>query len=129
MKVFLLVMVATCLLLGCKKEHVSAGLFGKWELRKVYGGIAGFDSTYNAGNGRILQLGSDSTYTQFQGGKMSRQGTYQVTKQANVNGDGDSYISFDHNDYSQPLKLAGTTLTIGVDVTDQIASQYQKLPD
>jgi len=35
---------------------VSAGLVGKWELRRVHGGLAGLDSTLVKGNGTFFSL-------------------------------------------------------------------------
>ena len=48
---------------SCEKGGtVAPGFFGKYELRRQYGGLYYRDSTYKAGNGTVYQFNSDSTY-------------------------------------------------------------------
>jgi hypothetical protein len=128
MKTFILVIVAACCLMACKKSaSISPGLFGKWELRSMVGGIAGFDSTYAAGNGRIYQFNSDSTYKQFNKSKLLAQGVFHIVKNTNPNANSIVEIQFDHNTSGEFFSLQGTQLTIGQDVDDGIAMSYAKI--
>ena len=127
MRPALLFILVLFILLSCKKsEPVSPGLFGKWELRRMYGGFAGFDSVYKAGNGRIFQLNSDSSYTQFNKGKAINEGTFHI--RANAPGVTPVVeILFDNTISGEPFVFSGTSMTIGEDFDDSIASDYQKI--
>jgi hypothetical protein len=83
MKAFILLPVVVILLLfSCTKgEKSSSVLFGKWEVRKAYGGnINPPDSTYVSGNGNIMQFNSDSTYIAYTNHKQSAQGVFHIYK-------------------------------------------------
>jgi hypothetical protein len=124
-----LIIIATCFfLMACKKsEPISPGLFGKWELRRMYGGLAGFDSTYKAGNGRIYQFNRDSTYKHFTMNKQDAQGVYHIKKNNNPFANSVDEIIFDNNIYGDPFSLNGTKLTIGTAIADGIAMDYVKI--
>ncbi|HVW13633.1 MAG TPA: hypothetical protein VHB54_07430 [Mucilaginibacter sp.] len=112
---------------ACRKDHnVSPGLFGKWELRRVYGGFAYFDSTYKAGNGNIYQFGSDSTYKLFIKNKLNAQGMFNVVKLI-YGGSVSSGIVFNYTENPEPFVFTGTKITIGTSNDDGIASEYQKI--
>jgi hypothetical protein len=128
MKTCLLIIVAAFLMLGCKKStSVSPSLFGKWELRRQYGGFGGFDSTYKAGNGRIYQFNRDSTYKHFTMNKQDAQGVYHIKKSNNPLANSVDEIIFDNNIYGDPFSLNGTKLTIGTVIADGVAMDYVKI--
>ena len=134
MKILLSILVAICCLTACKKgESLSPGIFGKWELRRVYGGFGYRDSTYKAGNGTIYQFNSDSTYKYFINGKLSTQGVFHYKKHSIQIGDTffDALILGDDTSgnitYDNLVSLKGATMTLGTTITDGIASDYQKI--
>jgi hypothetical protein len=129
-KTFLLALIAASCLLACKKGAVvSPGLFGKWELRHSYGGLAGFDSVYKAGNGTIYQFNSDSTYKHFTKNKLDAQGNFHIKKYNNPSENSISLymIFFGDDTYGDAFSMKGDTITIGITVTDGIASDYKKI--
>ncbi|HTK19509.1 MAG TPA: hypothetical protein VL442_08355 [Mucilaginibacter sp.] len=108
---------------ACKKGNsISPNLFGKWELRRTYGGFGGMDSVYKAGNGNILQFNRDSTYKRFEANKLVSQGAFHIKKYSPGYG-----IFFDNTTYGDAFEMKGTTITIGTTVTDGVASDYQKV--
>jgi len=129
-KAFLLVLIVGCCLLACKKgTMVSPGLFGKWELRHSYGGLAGYDSVYKAGNGNIYQFNSDSTYKHFAANNLLSEGVFHIKHYNNpaANSISEYMIFFDNNTYGDAFSMKGTTITLGTTVTDGIAADYQKI--
>ena len=115
---------------GCKKGNsVSPTLFGKWELRHSYGGLAGFDSVYKAGNGNILQFNSDSTYKRYEAKKLVSSGVFHIKRYNNPtqNTISEYMIFFGNTTYGDAFYMKGTTITIGTTVADGIASDYQKI--
>src|SRR5437588_10132955 len=98
MRKILLVIVVCFGMLACKKSaSVSAGIFGKWELRRQYGGYGGFDSTYRGSNGRIYQFNRDSTYKKLSNGKLIMQGVFHILKINYPSGSSIMEIRFDNN--------------------------------
>jgi hypothetical protein len=134
MRRVLLVMVVLSGMLACKKsgqvspKPVSAGLFGKWELRKEYGGFSFRDSDYKAGNGNIYQFNSDSSYQYYLKGKLNRQGVFHIISHYVESGDLFKEILIDNEGY-RPFSMDGTSLTIGTSANDDIADDYQKIQD
>jgi hypothetical protein len=130
MKTFLLIIVAACTMLACKKnDQVSPGFFGKYELRMILAGYGGHDSTFAAGNGRIYQFNSDSTYKHFTNNKVDRQGTFHIKIYNNPseNSIATKVIFFDNSVYGEPLYLADTKLSIGTTANDGREEDYQKI--
>jgi len=129
--IILLTLIAVGALACTKSAPVTPGLFGKWELRHSYGGLAGFDSVYKAGNGNILQFNSDSTYKRFEANKPAATGVFHIKHYNNPteNSISEYTISFDNNNYEEPFHMKGTTITIGTTITDQVASDFQKISD
>ena len=83
MKTFIFAAVAILLLFSCKKKHtptpLSSGLFGSWEVRRVYNGnILPADSIYKPGNGDIVRLNADSTYIKYTNGVPSSNGVFHT---------------------------------------------------
>lgn len=107
---------------------VTPGLFGKWEMRLKMGSIAGFDSTFKAGNGRILQFKSDSTYAQYSKNRLVNQGTFHI-RPSDFPSPGSKSISFDGSDYADVFILKGDSLQIGMDFDDGIETRYVKISD
>lgn len=128
-KILLLTFIVVCAL-ACKKgTPVTPGLFGKWELRRSYGGFLGSDSVYKAGNGNILQFNSDSTYKRYEAKKLTSTGVFHIKHYNNPAGNSISeyMMFFDNTTYGDAFYFKGTTITIGTTVTDGVASDYQKI--
>ena len=128
MREFLLLMIGGCFL-GCKKsDPISPGLFGKWELRRQTGGIAGIDSSYNSGNGNIIQFNSDSTFKHYVKGKLDLQGIFHYKKNGYVLGQA-VYDELDFNDSGFPIAVTvnGDKMIMGLNVDDGMTAQYQKI--
>jgi hypothetical protein len=115
-------------LISCKKnEPVSPGLFGKWELRRKYGGLAGMDSVYKVGNGDIVQFNSDSTYAHYEKRKLANTGVFHIKVLYIPDADGVMEIYFNSTDYGSRFTFNGTKMTIGEDFDDGIATDYEKI--
>ena len=129
MKTFLLIFIAACCLLSCKKSSISSGLVGKWELRRQYGGLAAYDSVYKAGNGTIFQFNRDSTYKAYNKGTLYSQGNFHI-KIVGYNSTTSFYgaVLFDNvNLGTEAISLDDTKLTLGTTVTDGLAADYAKI--
>jgi hypothetical protein len=128
MRTFLLIIVAACCLLSCKKsESLTPGLFGKWELRRSYGGFSYRDSTYKAGNGTFYQFNKDSTYKYYIKNKQNEQGTFSIRKQYYSPGNPYQEIVFNNNMYGELITINGPRLTLGTSASDGIAVEYEKI--
>jgi len=131
MKKFLFVIAALSVLAACKKNGTpspKASLFGKWELRRVHGGISPLDSTFAKGNGTAFQFNSDSTYVHFFRGTVNANGVYHIVKKGYQTGS-QFYdeVTFDTNISGDPIVLSGTNLTIGTLVADGFEYDYEKI--
>jgi len=126
MKNLLIILLAIISLVSCKKVVLTPGLIGKWELRSKLGSIIGFDSVFTAGNGRVLEFRGDSTYLQYNKGRLLQQGKYHIIN-TNYPSANSLSITFDNGDYQQYLNLTGTNLQIGMDANDGVESHYQKI--
>jgi hypothetical protein len=126
MKRVLLFVTIICVLAACKKTVVAPGLFGKWELRRTYGGFAYSDSTYKAGNGHIFQFSSDSSYKQFSNNTVTAQGKFHIVKLV-YGGSTSSGIVFSDSENPEPFTFDGTKFTLGSSFDDGIASDYKKI--
>jgi len=128
MKRILLIVFVACAASACKKTGMSPGLVGKWELRHTMGSFIGFDSTFKAGNGRVLKFGSDSSYQQYNKGKLVNQGKFHIRK-ATFDMGSPLSIFFDDNGYENAYILNGDKLQIGADFDDGVETDYQKISD
>jgi len=126
MKRIMIIILVACSFAACKKSGITPGLFGKWELRRTYGGFAYSDSTYKAGNGHIFQFSSDSSYKQFLNNTLTAQGKFHIVKLV-YGGSTSAGIVFDDSGNPEPFILGGITFTIGTAAADGIASDYQKI--
>ena len=132
MKAFLIIFAAVVAISSCEKGGTvtpSPGFFGKYELRRQYGGIYYRDSISKPGNGTIYQFNSDSTYKHFTKGKLDAQGVYHIKIYNNPaeNTISNKQIFFDNTQYGEAFSIKGTTITIGTTITDNIASDYEKI--
>lgn len=126
--ILLLTLVSICSL-ACKKSDpiVTPGLFGTWELRRHYGSLLGFDSTFKAGNGTVYQFKSDSTYKLYIKYKLVSQGPFHITaSDIGINVSTRIYFGNDSG-FSEPFYYNGTQMTIGTAADDGIASDYVKI--
>ncbi|CAN5256012.1 hypothetical protein BH09BAC6_BH09BAC6_32250 [soil metagenome] len=82
MKTFILIVLAFVCMASCKKSSpLSPGVFGKWEVRRVYNGnIYPPDSLFKPGNGNVLQLNADSTYIRHEYLYGSATGVFHIRK-------------------------------------------------
>ena len=130
MKAYWLIVVVICCTLSCKKTqvNVSPGLFGKWEVRHTMGSIVGYDSTFKAGNGRVLQFSQDSTYRSYNKQKLLQTGKFHIrpTDYPTANS---LAILFDNSEYAQVFILKGDSLQIGMDVNDGVETDFVKISD
>jgi hypothetical protein len=128
MRPTLLFILVAFSLVSCKKnEPISPGLFGKWELRRKYGGLAGMDSIYKAGNGDIVQFNSDSTYAHYVKRKLANTGVFHIRVLNTPGINAVDEIYFDNTDYGSRFTINGTKMTIGEDFDDGIAADYEKI--
>ena len=130
MKTILLMMIAACLMMACKKSGtVNPEFFGKWELHRTYGGFGGLDSTYAAGNGTVFQFNSDSTYKHFTKNKLDAQGAFHIKIYNNPteNTIANKMIFFGNDTVGTPIYPTTAKLTIGTTAADGLASDYVKI--
>jgi hypothetical protein len=131
MKRLVLMMLVAGSLVACKKNGVtlSANITGKWELHRRYGGfIIPPDTTYQAGNGNILQFNSDGTYKRYANGSVASQGTYRVVPNGYRSGSNvyDELI-FDNDTSGSIVSINGSILTISSLIPDVGSSDYEKI--
>ena len=135
MKAFILVAIAVVCLVSCKKKNnpvpLSGGLFGSWEIRRVYNGnIVPADSIYKPGNGDILRLNPDSTYIKYSQNKFSSTGVFHTrvnlmstTQMTNER------LYFDNDtSFSYQVTLNAGMLTLKPLFPDIPTTDYQKVP-
>ena len=117
---------------SCKKADLpitSAGYNGTFELRARYGGIAGINEKYAPGNKNLIQLDADNTYKIYQKDTLHSQGTFRIKKNADTlyNVIYDRIYYNGDTSYGTEIRLHGDTLTIGTDITDNIATDYKRI--
>ncbi|BAU53285.1 hypothetical protein [Mucilaginibacter gotjawali] len=133
MKIFTLVaVIASCLLACTKPQPLSPYLFGKWEVRKTYGGfIIPPDSTYKPGNGNVMQFNGDSTYSHFNQNVLVSKGVFHIRTGAFKNGTtvyDEIYFGSDSSARSLII-LSGDILTLKPLIPDISTTDYQKIGD
>jgi hypothetical protein len=130
MKKPLFIVLILLIVLGCKKEKKTLptpGLFGTWELRHGYGGIAGISVAYPPGNGQKIQFNADSTFKMFQQLNITNQGTFSIVKNGITVGQSKfDAIYFDHNTAGQIIEIKSDTLSMWNDFPDAMTSVYVK---
>jgi len=129
-KILIVVAVVCFAMSSCKKDSQGLpGLFGKWELRRMYGGFGYRDSTYAPGNGNIYQFNRDSTYKLFEKGKVAEAGVFHIRKNEDNGGfEFNGAILFNNGAYGNAIMLKDNKLTLGTTITDGIAADYEKIP-
>ena len=122
------IIIAGCLGACSKSGDIAPGLFGRWELRRMYGGFGYRDSIYAAGNGTIYQFGSDGTYKHYTKNQLDGHGNFSIKKKGYQLGQ-DYYdeLLLDNNTTGDPITITNSKMTIGTTVTDGIATDYQKI--
>lgn len=130
MRKYLFILITLAVFASCKKSAntPSPGLFGKWEVRHRMGCILGFDSTFNTGNGQILQLRSDSSYLQYKKGRLLAQGKFHI-RTIDYPQNNTPAIFFDDSNYGNLMILSGDKLQLGADFDDGVETDYQKISD
>jgi hypothetical protein len=136
MKTSVIFATAILLLFSCKKRSnpvpLSGGLFGSWEVRRVYNGnIFPPDSVYKPGNHNILRLNADSTYIRYVRGMPSSNGVFHTrvnllsaTQMLNER------LYFDNDaSFSYLVLLNGDRLTLRPLIPDIPTTDYQKVQD
>lgn len=127
MRLALSIFIIAFCICSCKKSApVSPGLFGKWELRNVSGGISYLDSSYKPGNGNIFQINSDSTYQHFSKNKLDQQGFFHINKIIFPSGNPVEEVIFE-NYLKEQIIVTGTQMTLGTNAADGIVQDYQKI--
>ncbi|TFF36901.1 hypothetical protein [Mucilaginibacter psychrotolerans] len=131
MKTSIYTLTAIIVFASCKKADMpvtSTGYTGTFELRARHGGIAGINEKYEAGNKNILQLNADSTYRMFVKGAQTSAGRFRLKKNAYTYGNiVYDWIYYDADTYGTEVRLHGDTLTLGTDITDNIATDYKRI--
>lgn len=121
---YLLLVLAVGMILSCKKNGVSpVNITGKWELDRRYGGnIYPSDTTYQAGNGNILQFNSDGSYKQYTNGALVASGTFHVSGNQ-------LYFNQNANDntFYDVISISGNMLTIKPVMPDIATTVYDKI--
>jgi hypothetical protein len=130
MKKFLFIILVSAIAGGCKKEKKMAptpGLFGTWEIRHEYGGIAGVSVAYPPGNGHEIQFNPDSTFKMLQQLNIINQGTFSIVKNGIIVGTSKfDAIYFNHNTASEIIRIKADTLSLGNDFPDAMTAIYVK---
>jgi hypothetical protein len=134
MKLLSLIFILSVLLfgVGCNTgDNIvkpSYAIEGKWELRNLSGSIAGFDSSFAPGNGRILVfLGNN--YEQYAGGALIHSGNYQITRDTSyLTNTVEAMIAFDGTPTQTVLKVAHDTLFLRQEAADGIYAVYKRMP-
>src|SRR3569833_380052 len=83
MKKIFLIVLAVSSFAACKKNKVTpaVNIIGKWELHRRFGGnIIHPDTTYQAGNGTILQFNADSSYKSYYQGTLIGVGSFRIVR-------------------------------------------------
>jgi hypothetical protein len=135
MKAFVLTAMVIVSIASCKKgsdvsSNVSAAFFGKWEVKRTYGGfIIPPDSVYKPGNGNILQLNSDYTYIHYANNIQNAKGLYYIVKNGYMlNQTIYDEIYFDNDaSFKSVISLNNGILTIRPLIPDISTTDYQRL--
>jgi hypothetical protein len=135
MKAFILIAIVIVCIVSCKKgndvsPNVSPAFFGKWEVKRTYGGfIIPPDSVYKPGNGNILQLNSDFTYIHYVNNIQNAQGMYHIVKNGYMlNQTTYDEIYFDNDtSFKSVISLNNDILTIRPLIPDIGTMDYQKI--
>lgn len=98
-------------------------------MRQEVGGANESNQSFAAGNGNIYVFNSDGTYTQYvKTDSIIAKGTYTIKAKAQTTASVTyNDIYFDGNANGVPVQVVGTTLTIGLDYSGQVATIYAKL--
>nr|WP_294948502.1 hypothetical protein [uncultured Mucilaginibacter sp.] len=132
MKNTLFILLCVVAFASCEKADMpvtSTGYNGTFELRARYGGIAGINEKYAPGNKNFFQLDADSTYKVFEKDTLRSHGTFRIKKNADTlyNVIYDRIYYNGDTSYGTEIRLNGDILTLGTDITDNIATEYKRI--
>jgi hypothetical protein len=132
MKAPILLAIALIILVcSCKKgEPINSNLFGKWEMRRRYGGfIYPPDTSYAPGNGNIIQFNTDSTYMSYTDFKETSSGMFHIRKNADTIDHATYNIIYFATDstFRSIIIVDNGTLTLKPLIPDLSTIDYQKI--
>jgi hypothetical protein len=128
MKKGLLIIIALGCLVACKKEQalqITPGLFGKWELAYVHGGLRSPLAITNSGN--MYQFNSDSTYVKYLGNQVTASGKFSIKIQEIRDTIKFGLITFTKPTYSDAWAETPHAIIIGSSAADGPSYEYHKL--
>ena len=135
MKKALLILLAIGSFAACKKSEVTSvvsprGIMGKWELHSRAGATIYSDTTYQPGNGNILQFIPDSTYKSYIKGTLSRSGIFHTRNHFSASASAIRYdeLYFDHNTSYSLVNVSGV-LSIKSFTPEFEFTEYDKIPN
>ena len=126
MKNYLLMILVAGMFAACTKsgEISPVNLIGKWELSHRYGGnILPQDTTFQAGNGNILQFNADSSFKQYANGAVISSGSFHIHN-------GQLYFNtnaYNAQQFYDMVSVSGNLLTIKPILGDIATTQYLKI--
>nr|WP_294948501.1 hypothetical protein [uncultured Mucilaginibacter sp.] len=126
-KGWLIIVVLGCLA-ACKKERapqITAGLFGKWDLAYVHGGLRPAIAITNSGN--MYQFNSDSTYVKYLENKVTASGKFSIKIQETRDTIKFGLITFTNPTYSDAWAETPHTIIIGSSAADGPSYEYHKV--
>ena len=134
MKASFFVAIVILFLFSCKKKNtpvpLSGGLFGSWEVRRVYNGnILPADSIYKPGNGNIVRLNADSTYVKYVQHKFSLKGVFHTRiNLMSMLAMKDERLYFDNDtSFNYMVLVNGDLMTLKPLFPDIPTTDYQKI--
>ncbi|RWY49495.1 hypothetical protein [Mucilaginibacter gilvus] len=128
MKKALLLVAIVIGLASCKKEknaQVTPGLFGRWELAYVHGGLAPARAITNSGN--MYQFNSDSTYVKYLENKVTASGKFSIKITEIRDTLKFGRITFTNPDYSDAWTETPQSIITGTSAADGPSYQYFKV--
>jgi hypothetical protein len=127
-KILLLLFISTAVI-ACKKESSTnaSGLFGKWELTAVHGGLSS-PRAVDAGSGDLYEFKSDSTFTRYQDNKITNKGKFSVRFDEERNGTKFGMIYFTGTTtYKDAFQIRPSTILVGSSAADGPSYEYKKI--
>jgi hypothetical protein len=128
MKKGLLFIVVLICMLACKKEgtpKVNSGLFGKWELAWVSGGLRPSVRVTNSGN--MYQFNNDSTYVKYLDNKVVASGKFSIRIIETQDTVKFGTVTLTNPDYHDAWAETPNTITIGTSAFDGPSYEYHRV--
>ncbi|HWD90514.1 MAG TPA: hypothetical protein VG367_20455 [Mucilaginibacter sp.] len=136
MKKILWIILALSSFAACKKSKMppvvlNSMLIGKWELHSRSGGnIYPPDTTYQPGNGNMLQFNADSTYKSYTNGTLSRSGIFHTRTYISASAIAlrSDLLYFDNDTtFKSLINIGGGVLIIRPFMPDIGTTEYNKI--